>query len=82
MARVNVGGGCAGTGAGAEDEAVFFANAGSMKFQPNSPYRLNEIVTRTLPITHPIYRGLQTDAKTKQTKYASTSKILILNLKV
>ncbi|MCX7190547.1 MAG: quinoprotein dehydrogenase-associated SoxYZ-like carrier [Methylotenera sp.] len=66
--RVNAGGGCAG--AVSEDEAVVRANAGAVKFQLNPPYKLHEVASATLQIKHPMYTGLQTDVKTKQTKPA------------
>lgn len=67
-ARVNAGGGCAG--AVAEDEAAVRMRAGIVKFQLNPPYKLNEAASATLQIKHPMYTGLQTDAKTKQIKPA------------
>jgi sulfur-oxidizing protein SoxY len=67
-ARVNAGGGCAG--AVSEDEVVVRASAGTIKFQLNPPYKLHETASGTLQIKHPMYTGLQTDAKTKQTKPA------------
>lgn len=67
-ASVNAGGGCAG--AVSEDEATVRASAGVIKFQINSPYQLNKIASATLQIKHPMYTGLQTDAKNKQTKPA------------
>ncbi|NOT14045.1 MAG: quinoprotein dehydrogenase-associated SoxYZ-like carrier [Methylotenera sp.] len=66
--RVNAGGGCAG--AVSEDEAAVRASAGAIKFQLNSPYKLHESASATLQVKHPMYTGLQTDAKTKQTKPA------------
>ena len=67
-ARVNAGGGCAG--AVSEDEAAVRASAGAIKFQLNPPYRLHESASATLQVKHPMYTGLQTDAKTKQNKPA------------
>ena len=67
-ARVNAGGGCAG--AVSEDEAAVRASAGAIKFQLNPPYKLHESASATLQVKHPMYTGLQTDAKTKQTKPA------------
>lgn len=67
-ARVNAGGGCAG--AVSEDEATVRAGAGAIKLQLNPPYKLHETASATLKIKHPMYTGLQTDAKTKQIKPA------------
>jgi sulfur-oxidizing protein SoxY len=67
-ARVNAGGGCAG--AVSEDEKAIRASAGAIKFQLNPPYKMHETASATLQIKHPMYTGLQTDAKTKQIKPA------------
>lgn len=66
--RINAGGGCAG--AVSEDEATVRAGAGAIKFQFNSPYKSHETASASLYIKHPMYTGLQTDAKTKQIKPA------------
>lgn len=65
---VNAGGGCAGTVA--EDEVIVRQNAGKIKFQINPPYKMHETASATLQIKHPMYTGLQLDAKTKQLKPA------------
>lgn len=67
-ARVNAGGGCAGSVT--EDDAVVRASAGTIRFQLNAPYKLHETASATLQIKHPMYTGLQTDAKTRQRKPA------------
>jgi len=65
---VNAGGGCGGTVA--EDEAIVRENAGKIKFQLNPPYKPQKTASATLQIKHPMYTGLQIDAKTKQLKPA------------
>ena len=65
---VNAGGGCAVTVA--EDEAIVRENAGKIKFQLNPPYKPQKTASATLQIKHPMYTGLQIDAKTKQLKPA------------
>ncbi len=65
---VNAGGGCAG--AVADDEAHIRARAGEIKFQHNPPFTFDTSVSATLQIRHPMYTGLQTDAKTKMLKPA------------
>jgi len=67
-ATVNAGGGCAGTIA--EDESIVRENAGKVKFQINPPYKMHETAAATLQIKHPMYTGLQLDAKTQQLKPA------------
>lgn len=82
-ARVNAGGGCAG--AVSEDETAVRASAGVIKFQLNPPYKLHETASATLQIKHPMYTGLQTDAKTKQAKpafFVKNSEIKFNNIPV
>jgi len=69
---VNAGGGCAGLVA--EDDAMVRKNAGIIKFQINSPYKLHVAASATLQVKHPMYTGLQTDAVTKQIKPAFYAK--------
>ncbi len=76
--QVNAGGGCAGAVDDNEDNVR--NHTGEMRFQLNPPYKMHEVVSATLQVRHPMYTGLQIDAKTKKVKPAYFIETLNLSM--